>query len=180
MTSHIWVMMPRESRHKFSVSLYLMLWGRVLHTRSISTNVQYVTLTFIGSLGWGAAIKWSEIHWAYSSAIGKMRRFQSPGGPWNSVMSIVQLYNRIYWFLPVFHWVDSLIGPGGLLSVVSHTWFFCNKFYETWPLTHGFCAINFTKHGVAYWAPVEMLLHFYVRELERIFSVFIGQITFST
>jgi hypothetical protein len=28
--------------------------------------------------------------------------------------------NRIYWLLPVSDWIDSLIGPGGLLLIVSH------------------------------------------------------------
>ncbi len=43
----------------------------------------------------------------------------SEGAPWNSPINKTQP-NRTYWLVHVSEWLDCLIGPGGLLLVVSH------------------------------------------------------------
>ncbi len=47
----------------------------------------------------------------------KIHTYQSPGG---SLEHPINTVKWIYWLLPVFDWLDSLIVLGGLLSVVSH------------------------------------------------------------
>jgi hypothetical protein len=58
------------------------------------------------------------IHWKTAGTLEKCTAFQSSGGALEQ--SNKHQSNRIYWRLPVSHWLDSLIGPTGLLLVISH------------------------------------------------------------